>query len=107
MTLTLSRFISVPWLGKTSLRAAVLLVRSLLPSVVCDADRLIINDSNFHRTNQVQEGTDIRNFLKIMGNKVGRVALFGIPLQQQWSYRIAGKRGPAYYLQSDILLAAS
>ena len=106
MTLTLSRFISVPRPGKSSLRAAVLLVRSLLPNVVCHADRLI-NDSNFHRTNHVQEGTDIRNFLKIMGNKVGRVALFGIPLQQQWSYRIAGKRGPAYYLQSDTLLAAS
>ena len=46
------------------------------------------NDSHFHLTNYIQEGTDIRDFLKIMGNKAGRVALFGIPLQQQWSYRV-------------------
>src|SRR5213075_2828788 len=40
------------------------------------------NDSHFHLTNYVQEGVDIHDFLKIMGNDVGRVALFGIPLQQ-------------------------
>ena len=34
-----------------------------------------LNDSHFHLTNYVQEGTDIRDFLKIMGNRVGRVAL--------------------------------
>ncbi|HEY5883590.1 MAG TPA: hypothetical protein VIT88_02840, partial [Pyrinomonadaceae bacterium] len=64
----------------------------------------LFNDSHFHLTNYVQEGTDIRDFLKTMGNKVGRVALFGIPLQQQWSYRIDGERGPTYYLQSDAPL---
>ena len=36
-----------------------------------------------------------------MGTKVGRVAIFGIPLQQQWSYRNSGDRAPTYYLQSD------
>jgi hypothetical protein len=30
--------------------------------------------------------------------------LFGIPLQQQWSYRVDGDRAPAYYLQSDAPL---
>ena len=60
-----------------------------------------VNDSHFHLTNYVQEGTDIRKFLEIMGNKVGRVALFGIPLQQQWSYRNGGDRAPTYYLESD------
>ncbi len=60
-----------------------------------------VNDSHFHLTNYVQEGTDIHKFLEIMGNKVGRVALFGIPLQQQWSYRNAGDRAPTYYLESD------
>ena len=40
------------------------------------------NDSHFHLTNYIQEGIDIHDFLKIMGNKTGRVALFGIPLQQ-------------------------
>lgn len=60
-----------------------------------------VNDSHFHLTNYVQEGTDIHKFLEIMGTKVGRVALFGIPLQQQWSYRNAGGQAPTYYLESD------
>jgi hypothetical protein len=62
------------------------------------------HDSHFHLTNYIQEGTDVRDFLAIMGDKVGRVALFGIPLQQQWSYRIDGDRGPTYYLNSDAPL---
>jgi hypothetical protein len=45
-----------------------------------------LNDSHFHLTNYIQQGTEIHEFLEIMGSKVGRVALFGIPLQQQWSY---------------------
>jgi amidohydrolase family protein len=60
-----------------------------------------VNDSHFHLTNYIQEGTDIHQFLKIMGTKVGRVALFGIPLQQQWSYRNTGDRVPTYYLETD------
>ena len=59
------------------------------------------HDSHFHLTNYIQEGTDIHKFLGIMGTKVGRVALFGIPLQQQWSYRNSGDRAPTYYLESD------
>ena len=39
-----------------------------------------VNDVHFHLTNYIQEGTDIHRFLEIMGDKVGRVALFGIPL---------------------------
>ena len=46
------------------------------------------NDAHFHLTNNVQEGPDIREFLKMMGQQTGRAALFGIPLQQEWSYRI-------------------
>ncbi len=65
------------------------------------SDQPEVNDSHFHLTNYVQEGTDIHKFLEIMGTKVGRVALFGIPLQQQWSYRNSGDRAPTYYLQSD------
>ncbi len=64
-------------------------------------DSFILNDSHFHLTNYVQEGTDIRKFLQIMGNKVGRVALFGIPLQQTWNYNNSGKFAPTYYLASD------
>ena len=60
-----------------------------------------VHDSHFHLTNYVQDGTDIREFLQIMGAKVGRVALFGIPLQQTWSHRNSGGFAPTYYLQSD------
>ena len=64
----------------------------------------LFNDSHFHLTNYIQEGIDIHDFLKIMGNKAGRVALFGIPLQQQWSYRVDEDRAPTYYLNSDTPL---
>ena len=60
-----------------------------------------VNDDHFHLTNYVQEGPDIHNFLAIMGDRVGRVAIFGIPLQQQWSYRNDGDRKPEYYLATD------
>jgi hypothetical protein len=63
-----------------------------------------VNDSHLHLTNYVQEGTDIHAFLKVMGNTVGRVALFGIPLQQQWSYGNTGMFAPTYYLQTDAPL---
>jgi hypothetical protein len=63
-----------------------------------------LNDSHFHLTNYVQQGTDIHEFLKIMGDKVGRVALFGIPLQQTWSYGNTGEFAPTYYLQTDAPL---
>ena len=63
-----------------------------------------INDVHFHLTNYIQQGTDIHDFLSIMGNKVGRVALFGIPLQQQWSYQNTGDFAPTYYLQTDAPL---
>jgi predicted TIM-barrel fold metal-dependent hydrolase len=62
------------------------------------------NDSHFHLTNYIQEGTPIRDFLKIMGTTTGRSVLFGIPLQQQWSYRISGHSAPKYYLDTDAPL---
>jgi hypothetical protein len=64
----------------------------------------VVDDSHFHLTNYVQQGTDIHDFLKIMGTKVGRVALFGIPLQQTWSYGNTGDFAPTYYLQTDAPL---
>ena len=63
-----------------------------------------LNDVHFHLTNYIQEGTNIHAFLKIMGTKVGRVALFGIPLQQEWSYENSGDFAPTYYLQTDAPL---
>jgi predicted TIM-barrel fold metal-dependent hydrolase len=68
------------------------------------ADRPEINDAHLHLTNYIQKGTDIHDFLAIMGTKVGRVALFGIPLQQQWSYQNSGDFAPIYYLQTDAPL---
>ena len=62
------------------------------------------NDSHFHLTNYVQKGTDVRRFLEIMGTRVGRSTLFGIPLQQQWSYANSGDFAPTYYLQTDAPL---
>jgi len=63
-----------------------------------------VNDSHLHLTNYVQEGTSIRDFMNIMGTKVGRVAIFGIPLQQQWAYGNTGQFAPTYYLQTDAPL---
>jgi hypothetical protein len=62
------------------------------------------NDSHFHLTNYVQQGIDVRQFLQIMGSRVGRSTLFGIPLQQQWSYGNSGDFAPTYYLQTDAPL---
>ena len=62
------------------------------------------NDSHFHLTNNIQQGPTIREFLNMMSTKAGRVAIFGMPLQQQWSYRIDGDRAPTYYLHSDAPL---
>jgi hypothetical protein len=62
------------------------------------------HDSHFHLTNYVQEGIGARDFLAIMGTRVGRSTLFGIPLQQQWSYANSGEYAPTYYLHSDAPL---
>jgi hypothetical protein len=61
-------------------------------------------DSHFHITNYVQQGIEVRRFLGIMGTRVGRSTLFGIPLQQQWSYANSGDYAPTYYLNSDAPL---
>ena len=39
-----------------------------------------------------------------MSTRVGRSTLFGIPLQQQWSYANSGDFAPTYYLQTDAPL---
>ncbi len=67
-----------------------------------DADRF--HDAHFHLTNYVQQGIEVRQFLEIMGDRVGRSTLFGIPLQQQWSYPNSGDFAPTYYLQTDAPL---
>ncbi len=64
----------------------------------------VVHDAHFHLTNYIQEGTDVRDFLAIMGDKVGRSTLFGLPLQQTWSYANTGDFAPWYYLQTDAPL---
>ncbi len=62
------------------------------------------NDAHFHFANYVQQGITLPAMLDIMGDRVGRVALFGIPLQQKWDYFESGDRAPDYYLRSDAAL---
>ena len=61
-------------------------------------------DSHFHLTNYIQRGITVPQFLQIMGTRVGRSTLFGIPLQQQWSYANSGDFAPTYYLHTDAPL---
>ena len=68
------------------------------------SDAYLFNDVHFHLTNYIQEGVDIHQFLTTMGDKAWRVALFGIPLQQEWSYENSGDYAPTYYLQTDAPL---
>lgn len=71
---------------------------------VSNSDTGLFCDSHFHLTNYIQEGITVQKFLEIMGNKTVRSTLFGIPLQQQWSYNNSGDFAPTYYLQSDAPL---
>jgi hypothetical protein len=99
--------------------AGVALLASLVVAAVPLASRLgaapqapaaapaqdyLLHDSHLHLTNYIQEGPDIKDFLKVMGTKVGRVAIFGLPLQQMWDHGNTGDFAPTYYLQSDAPL---
>ncbi|MGZ3454407.1 MAG: amidohydrolase family protein [Polyangiales bacterium] len=65
---------------------------------------LPLNDGHVHLTNYIQEGITAQRLLELMGNRVNRAVLFGIPLQQQWSYRVSEKTAPTYYLETDAPL---
>lgn len=69
--------------------------------VISQTDDGEVYDSHFHLTNYIQKGPTVQEFLVIMGDKVGRSTLFGIPLQQQWSYMNSGEDAPKYYLDTD------
>lgn len=81
------------------------LLSSLPSSTAADASGgrapIRFNDAHVHLTNYIQAGPDIRSFLRLMGDRVGRSVLFGIPFQQQWSYANSGDFAPWYYLQTD------
>ncbi|HET7001369.1 MAG TPA: amidohydrolase family protein [Puia sp.] len=68
------------------------------------ADTSLFYDSHFHLTNYIQEGITVRDFLRVMGTRVGRSTLFGIPLQQEWDYGNSGNFAPTYYLATDAPL---
>jgi hypothetical protein len=75
-----------------------------LSCAVSSAAAVDFNDSHFHLTNYIQEGLSLPDFLKIMGDRAGRAAVFGIPLQQKWDHFESGERAPDYYLLSDAEL---
>lgn len=87
-----------------ALLAALAAIAAAIPAAAQAAAAPEFDDSHFHLTNYVQEGTDVHDFLRIMGTRVGRSTLFGIPLQQMWSYANSGDQAPTYYLQSDAPL---
>jgi predicted TIM-barrel fold metal-dependent hydrolase len=90
------------WLAvvaRPSMRAAAIQT----PAATGDSG-YVVNDTHFHLTNYIQEGIDARTHLKNMGTKVGRSTLFGIPLQQTWSYGNTGDFAPWYYTQTDAPL---
>ncbi|MCY4096292.1 MAG: amidohydrolase [Gammaproteobacteria bacterium] len=64
----------------------------------------LFNDVHFHLTNYVQQGITAQRYFEIVGDRVGRVAMFGIPLQQKWDHFVSGDRAPDYYLLSDAAL---
>lgn len=61
-------------------------------------------DAHVHLTNYIQEGITARQYLEVVGDRVGRSTLFGIPLQMHWSHRVTGDVAPIYYLDSDTAL---
>src|SRR5262245_52801778 len=98
---------------KTSSRRGSALAFALMLSGAAGLTRLdgqtqtpadTFNDSHFHLTNYIQQGIAIRQFLRIMGTRVARSTLFGIPLQQRWSYANSGDFAPTYYLHTDAPL---
>jgi predicted TIM-barrel fold metal-dependent hydrolase len=68
------------------------------------AGEYVYNDAHFHLTNYIQEGTDLKDYLKMMDGVVNRSTVFGLPLQQMWQYGNTGDFAPTYYLQTDAPL---
>jgi hypothetical protein len=88
----------------TGLAAAAALALAGGPAAAQPPAACQFNDSHFHLTNYVQEGPSAAEVLKIMGSRVCRSTLFGIPLQQEWSWRESGDFAPTYYLEADAPL---
>ncbi|MCY3821010.1 MAG: amidohydrolase family protein [Gammaproteobacteria bacterium] len=93
-------------LARRVLWGALLLAGSAVPAAEIDSGepQPLFNDVHFHLTNYVQQGITAREYFDMVGDRVGRVAMFGIPLQQKWDYFVSGERAPHYYLHSDAAL---
>jgi hypothetical protein len=90
---------------KTFYLIILLLSLGIIVSKAQSSDGYLFNDSHFHITNYVQEGIEMEFYVdSIMGDKVGRSTVFGLPVQQQWSYRVTGENAPTYYLDTDAHL---
>jgi len=74
------------------------------PAVAEVPANAVFHDAHLHLTNYVQQGTNIKDLVKMMGSRIGRSTVFGIPLQQQWSHSNTGDWAPTYYLQTDAPL---
>lgn len=58
-------------------------------------------DAHVHLTNYIQEGISAKQYLEVVGDRVQRSVLFGIPLQMHWSHRVTADIAPTYYLDAD------
>ena len=84
---------------------AVTVVFAIQPVMAQDTwEDAEFHDSHFHLTNYIQEGPKLKDYVEMMGTKIGRSAIFGLPLQQMWSYHNTGDFAPYYYLQTDAPL---
>ena len=92
--------------GWRNLWIALLFAGFCLPGVQVYADdpEPLFNDVHFHLSDYVQQGITAREYFDMVGDRVGRVAMFGIPLQQKWDYFVSADRVPRYYLHSDAAL---
>ncbi len=93
------------WLSVGAFAIATLLAWPAPTSAqTAPSSRFVLTDSHFHLTNYIQRGPTLKSFLKLLGDSIGRVALFGIPLQQEWLDAVDGANAPTYYLHSDAPL---
>ena len=92
--------------GWRNLWIALLIPGFHLPAAEVDGGEPepLFNDAHFHLLDYVQRGIAAREYFDMVGDRVGRVAMFGIPLQQKWDYFVSGERAPHYYLHSDAAL---
>jgi predicted TIM-barrel fold metal-dependent hydrolase len=92
---------SARWKDGLRLIAAALL---LIFSASAVSEEALFHDSHLHLTDYVQEGTSMSDLVDMMGATIGRSTVFGLPLQQMWSYSNTGNFAPTYYLHTDAPL---